>query len=108
MPSDLHAPHHAARELLEYAERLTSGERGDSGLQDALARVVSDVREDPDKYIDEWVADPSGLLAQVYRLCAQSTGDEAELGRLILRTAFLPQLRAVARLKAERISTSDS
>jgi hypothetical protein len=102
MPGDLYGPNYAARALLDYEERLAAGEWRDAEVGRAFAQLIVEIRNDPDAYVADWVADPAGLLAQLYRLCAESTGNEAELGRLVLRSAFLPQVRAVASLKADR------
>jgi hypothetical protein len=101
MPSDLHGPNLAARAVADYEARYQAGEARDARAQEAFSELLSRIRTDPEGYVTDCVADPSELLAHIFRTCAEAADNECEAGRLILRAAFLPQVRAAAEHLAE-------
>lgn len=101
MASDLHGAHVAAQtavdlEISHEAQRLAARETYE------YAQLLKQIRKDADRYVDEWVDDPSGILSHLFRMCAEPQEDHAEAWRRIVRALFRPQVRAVARYKAEQ------
>ena len=100
--SDLRSPNLAAQAVLDLELRSQVGDNLSAREAYEYEQLLHEIRADADSYVKDWIGDPSALVAHLFEMCAQPQDDHAEAWRRLVRVLFMPQVRAVARYKAEQ------
>jgi hypothetical protein len=100
--SDLRSPNLAAQAVLDLELRAQAGDNLSAREAYEYEQLLHQIRADADSFVSDWICDPPGLVAHLYEMCAEPQEDHAEAWRRLVRVLFLPQVRAVARHKAEQ------